>query len=195
MPAKPRPKVISVTGKHEAVPLRIVGDAAIASGVIGDGRLIPLLILETSERPDLEELIRVHLHLPPGDVTSQWGHVEGSDGTVHLFLIFTKPMEIVVIVEFDILRHAALVDQVLLAKALYLQGGREGDRFIHNPEAAKILLEIPDTGFQETWDEMFLKSTVKRMRAEGLSRAEAKQAAKRYIDQWRAFGRMRMRAV
>lgn len=25
---------------------------------IGDGRLIPLLILETSERPDLEELIR-----------------------------------------------------------------------------------------------------------------------------------------
>ncbi|MGE4337019.1 MAG: hypothetical protein AB7E55_13725 [Pigmentiphaga sp.] len=187
--------MISVAGKHEAVPLRIVGDAAIASSVIGDGRLIPLLILETSERPDLEELIRVHQHLPPGDVNSQWGHVEGSEGTVHLLLAFKKPMEIVVIVEFDILRHASLVDQVLLAKACYLQAGREGDRLIHNPDAAKIIMEIPDTGFQEAWDEMYFKSTVKRMRADGLSRAEAKQAAKLYIDQWRTFGRMRMGAV
>ncbi len=44
----------------------IVGDAAMA-GPVADGRLIPVLIVDTSKRPEVAELIRVHAHLPPGD--------------------------------------------------------------------------------------------------------------------------------
>lgn len=48
---------------EDVVP--IVADAMIA-GPVAEGVGIPLVILDTSERPDLEELIRVHQHLPPG---------------------------------------------------------------------------------------------------------------------------------
>ena len=55
--------------QHHPVP--ILADAAIATEKIGNGKLIPVLILDTSERPDVAELIRIHAHLPQGDVISQ----------------------------------------------------------------------------------------------------------------------------
>jgi hypothetical protein len=69
---KPRRGCITVHKEEEKRPVRIVADGAIAAGPIGDGRLIPLLILDTTERSDLEEFIRVHQFLSPGDVNFQW---------------------------------------------------------------------------------------------------------------------------
>ena len=45
----------------------IVADAAIASGAVGDGRLIPLVILDTTNRPDLVDLFTAHDKMLPGD--------------------------------------------------------------------------------------------------------------------------------
>lgn len=59
---------IKIRKEHEKRAVTIVADAGIAVDGIGGGRLIPLLILDTTDRPDLEELIRVHQHLTPGDV-------------------------------------------------------------------------------------------------------------------------------
>jgi hypothetical protein len=53
-------------------PVPIVADAAIATEWMGDGRLIPLIIVDTTDRLDLEEFIRIHQYASPGDAGSQW---------------------------------------------------------------------------------------------------------------------------
>jgi hypothetical protein len=62
-----------MSSPEEAKVVQIAGDAAIATVGTGHGRLIPLLILDTIERPDLAEVIRVQAHSPAGDVVVQWG--------------------------------------------------------------------------------------------------------------------------
>jgi hypothetical protein len=56
-----------------AIP--IVSDAAIATDAVGDGRFIPLVILDTRARPDVAELIEIQAKVPPGDVISAWGSI------------------------------------------------------------------------------------------------------------------------
>jgi hypothetical protein len=173
-------------------PVPIVADAAIATGIVGDGRLIPLIILDTSERRDLEELIRVHQYVHPGDVVSQWATIEDGTGRVGLLLTFEKPMVITALIAFDMPKYGGLIDQIIRTKGLYVQAGKDGDRFIHDPERPKLIVEIPGAGFSRSWDDLFYKSVVKRMRESGLSRREARGAARSYILEWRRFGDFRM---
>ncbi|MBJ6750975.1 hypothetical protein [Geomonas anaerohicana] len=192
MRLKPRYDFFPLFNSREACPLRIVADAAIATVTVGEGRLVPLVILDTTERSDVEELIRVHQYLAPGDVACQWGSLDKFKDKVALLLTFKKPAELVIIVEFDIPKQGILVDQAVSAKGIYLQAGREGDRFINNPDAPKILLEIPDTGFRGIWNEIFYKCMVTKMRDRGLGRRQAKVAASDVIEKMREFGKFRM---
>lgn len=180
--------------EREKQPVPIVGDAAIASAQIADGRLIPLVIIDTSERPELNELIRIHEHLPPGDVKIQWGIRAGTTGRVALILSFVRPIETVAILEFDIVKQGILVDQILVAQIFYLQSGLPGDRYVTNPMAPKIFVEVSDTGFRDNWDRLFHKHVAKEMRTKGLSRQHAKRAANQAIREMRNFGQLRMKA-
>jgi hypothetical protein len=173
-------------------PVPIVADAAIATERMGDGRLIPLVIIDTTNRLDLEEFVRIHQYAGPGDADSQWATLEDSSGRVALLLTFKKPMEMTAVLAFDPLKQGGLVDQIIHTKGLYIQAGRPGDRLIKNPNAPKIIVEIPDTGFADVWNDIFFRAVVRRMRNEGLSRHEAKQAATAYITNWRNFGNFRM---
>ncbi len=157
------------------------------------GRLVPLIIIDTSERPDVEELIRVHQSLGPGDIKIQWGQVLGHHGTAALFLKFLRPSELFLVLEFDIVKQGIIVEQALTGKGLYLQAGREGDRFIKDPHRPKILLEIGDTGFRKIWDAEFHKYLAKDFRARGLSRNESRHAARTTIEELRKLGSLRMR--
>ncbi|WP_430398124.1 hypothetical protein [Ferrovibrio sp.] len=180
---------------HEArdgAPVNIVADAAIATGPVGDGRLIPLAILNTISRPDINEMIRIHEHLPPGDVIHQWGSVIDDANKIVLLLNFKRPAEITAWVIFDVFKQAGLIDQILNVKALYIQGGKEGDRFSTTIDSPRILLELPESGFREPWDKIYLSHTVKKIRSEGFSRQEARKFAKEFIRQHREFGQLRV---
>jgi hypothetical protein len=63
---------------------------------------------------------------------------------------------------------------------------------IKNPNAPKVIANIPETGFAEVWDDIFFRATVKKMRGDGLNRHQAKEAARLYITSWRKFGNCRM---
>jgi hypothetical protein len=189
---KPRRGRITLSQEEEKRPVRIIADAAIAIGRVGDGRLIPLVILDTTERSDLEEFIRVHQFLPPGDVICQWGQLERSNEHVALIISFKMPADLVVIIEFDIIEQGCLVEQILIAKGLYLQAGRDGDRLLANFYAPKVLVEIPDTGYRRYWDHTFHRQIMRHLRKRGLSRREAKQAASQAIRMWQEFGQFRL---
>lgn len=189
-----RPGLIALSHAREKDALRIVADGAIATVGVGEGRLIPLVILDTSSRPDLEEYIRVHQFVGVGDVRCQWGRLITHDNTVALVLSFLRPAELVAIVEFDLQRnHGVLVEQVLATKALYIQCGRDGDRLNQAIDKPKVILEVPDTGFQgKFWDKIYSRVTAAKMRERGLNRADAKRAAQESIKELRKLGTVRM---
>src|SRR6478735_1040359 len=64
---------IELTDAREAVPIPIVSDAAMGTVGIAEGRIIPVLIVDTTLRPDIDDLVRAHEHLGPGDARSAFG--------------------------------------------------------------------------------------------------------------------------
>lgn len=176
-------------------PVPIVADAGIAAGFIGEGRLIPLLILDTTERPDIEEFIRVHQYVRPGDVVSQWATIEDGSGNVGLHLIFENPVALTALIVFDVVTQGVLVDQIVRTRGLYIQAGKPGDRFVHDTQKPKVIMEIPNTGFGRVWEDIFYKSTLRQFRKMGLRRGEARSAARSCIDEWRKFADLRMNVM
>ncbi|MDE3170209.1 MAG: hypothetical protein KGL75_08700, partial [Acidobacteriota bacterium] len=83
---KPKKTDIAIKRLEEARPVPIVADAAISTVGVHGGRMLPVLLLDCSARPEIAELIRVHDALGPCDVVSQWGQVPGHQSTVALFL-------------------------------------------------------------------------------------------------------------
>jgi hypothetical protein len=141
--------------------------------------MFPLVILDTTERPDIDAVIAAHDHGPPGDVRVQWGRLPHREETVTLILTLLRPVEAVVMVEFDLNKnHGVIVEQILQNRGLYVQPGRPGDRLKDDPQRPKIIVEVADTGFKATWDRLFLAHTALMLRRRGMGRGEAKRAAK-----------------
>jgi hypothetical protein len=182
---------------HEAEPVRIVADAAISTRGRQGGRMLPFLLLDTSQRPDIKELIRVHQSLGPGDVEAQWGHLTGhDDSTVALFLTFIRPIELFMVLEFQIAKQGIIVEQALRGQALYIDEAEGADdRVMKNPNRPSIIVGIPDTGFQKTWDGLFHKYVAKDFRDMGLSRSDSRRAARSAIEELRNIGNLTMRDI
>ena len=169
----------------QAAPLPVVGDAAIATHAIGDGRLVPLVIVDASTRPDVVEMIRIHEHFSSGDVKTSWGQRDVNSNSVMLILEFERPVEQLIVIEFDIVRQGGLVDQVIRSRAIYIQPGVAGDRLMNTMDHRRILIQIPDSGFDERWDELLHAHLAKSFRRQrGLS---GKQRAENLLGKsWRS---------
>ncbi|MGI8989975.1 MAG: hypothetical protein ACR2I2_10365 [Bryobacteraceae bacterium] len=120
---------VQVRDVRETHPVRMIADAAISTRGRHGGRLLPLLLLDTTDRPDIAEFIRLHEFFGVGDVKAQWGKVEatGHDGTAALFLTFIRPMELFMVLEFNIARQGLLVEQTLTGQGIYLARAEGGD--------------------------------------------------------------------
>lgn len=105
----------------ERVPLKIVTDALVSNSKLADGRLVPVLLVDCSSRTDIKDLIKVHAHIEPGDVKTQWGKSFKTSKTIKLILSFEKPSKCKAVLEFDILKQGGLVDQIIRCEAFILQ--------------------------------------------------------------------------
>lgn len=160
------------------VPVWIVGDGAIAVQGVGEGRIIPVVILDTIERTDIVEYIRIHRFSGPGDVLVKWGEMTTREDTVSLTITVQRPVELEVTIAFELAKaHAILVETILKSGALYIQAGTEGDRIGNTLETPRVLLEVPDTGFGRRWEKIYLSYARKKARAEGADRRTAKAVA------------------
>jgi hypothetical protein len=190
---KPRKAEIEISHPREARPVPIVSDAAISTRGLHGGRQLPVLLLDTSTRPDVAEYIRIHETLGPGDIKFQWGQIEGHEGTVAVFITCIRPMQLFFVLEFNIVKQGILVEQALTGEGIYLTRA-EGpdDRLINNLDRPKVIFELGDSGFRKYWDEIFRKSLVAYFREGGMSRSESRQAARALIEQLRKIGSFRM---
>jgi len=179
----------------EADPVPIVSDAGVASRGVADGRLIPLFILDTSKRPDIDDMIRAHRHLGPGDAKSAWALRSRFDKTrLQLLLTIEKPSHCTILLEFDVIRQGGVIDQIIQSQGFYLQAGRPGDRLLSTIEHERILVEVPSREFRGEWQRIFRKAVVKDCKRRGLSRAEAKEKASLFIKEWREITSKRMKS-
>ena len=170
----------------------IVSDGAMA-GPVAEGSLIPVLILDTTRREDVEELIRVHKFLPPGDVVSHWALMDKTPDTVGLILDFVRPVQTRAVLVFSIRKQAILVEAALTARAIYLQAGKANDKFSKNLDRPRILVEVSSETFRPVWDEVFLRRMTSIIRERSaLPRQAAEQTASEVIAQLRAFTSFRM---
>lgn len=180
--------------KYVNIPLKpvpIVRDGAIGHPDWGEGRLIPVLVLDTTEHAHVESLIAMHAHASPGDVTVQWGSRPLSRRTVLLHVSFSRPTLCEFVLQFNIAMQGIVVDSILHSHGLMIVAGRAGDRVVTTLDAPRIIMEIPDTGFLTTWTPIFLTALRKRFDKNGLSKKQALAAAEAHISRSREMWRLR----
>ena len=184
---------IQLSNKAEKEPVPIVSDAAVATRGLADGRIIPVLIIDTSLRPDIEDMIKAHKHVGAGDANSAWSIPSRFDKSrIILVLTIIKPSRCVIILEFNIARQGGVVDQIIHAQGLYIQPGKVGDRLTSTIDNERLLVEVPSRHFRKEWDNVLRKAITKDFQKKGLSRNVAKIATESFIKEWRQFGSSRI---
>ena len=171
----------------------IVGDGAIATHEIGEGRMVPVLVVDCNEKVELRDLIYAHQDSAPGDVTVIWATPKRGKNCVALLLEFSKPSVLEVLLQFNIKKQGGVVDGILQANALYLQPSESGMKVIEGLGKGKILVEIPDTGFFPDWEKLYTSILVKTFNKSGFSKNEAKNAAEQHKSMLREIWFRRMR--
>ena len=173
-----------------------VADGAIATVNTALGRLVPVLIVDTSDRPDIDDTIEAHTTQPPGDVIVQWGKPTGPGADpaalIHLIIHFIRPIDSYVVIKFG-REQSGLVDQIIRSQLVYLQSGHPGDRLSNTFDDKRILVEIRETGFEEIWEKMFFDSTVAELSSRGLNRKQSIRGAREAISGIRELGDIRIR--
>jgi hypothetical protein len=170
----------------------VVGDGAISTGRVGEGRMIPLVIVDATNRPDLVEVVRLNKEGLQGDVTLNWATLNDAFDEVGLVCRFVRPVEAECVIVFNVDKQGILVEQALAHRGLYFQPGAPGDRLKNTWDTPRIIMEIPDMEFRQAWYKIYFKSVVKQLRAKGFDRAEAKRGAESVIKQLRDLGNFRM---
>jgi hypothetical protein len=74
--------------------MTIVGEGAIGNPDIEHGRLIPVLVVDCADRPDIYELIMLHQGQSPGDVISTWAKNFLNTNFLYLLLEYERPNDV-----------------------------------------------------------------------------------------------------
>jgi len=181
---------------REAELVPVVSDAVLGTDAVSDGRMVPLLILDTTNRPDIDDVVRAHEIFQSGDSTSmlgfpsRWRHK-----TVCLGINFMRPQTCGIYLEFDIISQGCIVEQIIQNELLYIQPGRPGDRLKHNPDAPKVLVEVPFRDLAGVWDTAWREALTRDFRKHGVARREANNSARAVITEWRDLFSQRVRGA
>lgn len=182
--------------QYQAQLVEVVNDGAIAGTGIALDKLIPVVIVDARNRPDLRDIAQAHDSDQPGDVTVQWSRLRGGEFdnrlVISLLLHFVRPIDSYAFLIFDVRERGMLVDQILRTKYLYFQAGSPGDRLGHTLDSGRVLVEVRDTGFEVTWEGMLYDFLVSGFESRGLDKKASSSAAKQTISTLRKFGSIRL---
>ncbi len=155
-----------------------------ASLRVAEGRTIPLLILDTAGRSDIDDHIVLHADSGLGTIRSRWCAIKDITD-VALILESLSPTSMALLIAFDLEEHSSIIDQILLAEGLALRAGRPGDVISRTMDRPTMTVEIPRGEFYEVWQRMYPNLIAKRLRREGFKPIEAKDRASMHITKLR----------
>ena len=159
---------------EELYPVPIVHDGAISTQEppLMRKRFVPALVLDTTSRSDLENVIRVHGALGvPGDVSSGWAlKPDAPQHSLFLVLRFTQPYSCNALLQFDLLKYGGFVDQIIQVEGLYIFPGRPGERvsILVTKGRESLLIQVSSKEFTPKWERLWNKA----LREQGLSQQE-----------------------
>jgi len=175
-----------VTQELETRPANIVSEPRRAYMRPEDGTLVPLVAIDTTERPDIDALFAAYTPDTVGDVSIQWGRRDQAPkGTVTLFIQFTAPIKRLLILDFEIVRQGILVDEILRTGELYLQGVKRTDETDAPDRSSRVRVVVPEMNFAPIWEESLVQELSARSRALGASERQARLIAQESIRRWR----------
>lgn len=181
---------IEFNSPKQQIPVPIVADAAVATVKVKKGMLVPVLLVDTSSRPDIENLIRFHMLQPSGECKSIWARIDPEKmNTINLILQFLSPSKCTVVLEFELPKQGGVVDQIVRAEALYLYPARPGERFSGDMDRENILVEVPSKGFAAEWDRILDSALQEEGRRQGLSKKQAQEFAHEMKKDWRRISK------
>lgn len=184
---------VAITYNNEAAnPVPIIADGAIATKSVGHGRIIPIILIDTSNRPDLELHIKALKYAKNGLAETQWGAIKKRKDHFALFLLFKEPTEQAAVIEFNIERQGSLVQLIFQSGGLYIQPAKPGESVSQVTNKSRALIEIPETGARKHWDKLYMKSLVKKARKRGLNRKDSKIHAQDFLKFSGKLGKQRI---
>lgn len=170
--------------KYPKYPFFAEGMLSISN--IGEGRIIPSVIIERSLAKDIDNLCKAHIDSEPGDVVTTWTQPITLFRPKELILKvkFTKPIAATFGIIFNISKHFSLIDAIVYSQALRIESGNLGDKVSHlgNPD---ILLEVQRTNFQDAWEKILHATIKERYKKKGVTKNKVGQLAQEHIKSMR----------
>jgi hypothetical protein len=164
----------------------IVGNGAILHDEIGEGRFIPVLIIDFGGFSDASDLFIVHRSTVAGDVKTTWSKDFTLFKSKYIFLQieFLRPMEISFGIRFDLSNQFPLVDSVINANCFYLCSGKLGDQ-VSEQKSDRILIEVPETGFKSLWQTILTDTLTSQYKKIGANKKDIRSIVDLHIKEIR----------
>lgn len=157
---------------------------------LAEGRMIPAVILNNKNGDKtVENLVKLHLDTPPGDVTVTWGspfNLLIRNKYWELYLQFSKPMQCEFTIRFDLEKEYRIIDSIIQSRGLYISYGIKGEKVSQMKNGA-ILIEVPNTGIDNDWDKKLIEILTKKhkKRLKKSNKKEISQLVKYEITEFR----------
>ncbi|MGZ9586650.1 hypothetical protein [Paenibacillus marinisediminis] len=172
--------------------LTIVSDAAISSLHVVNGKNVPLVIVDTTDLPEVERAILTHTTIKNGHVNTKWGK-SAADKYITLVFSLLDPVPIEFFVSFNAEKQGGVVDLIIRSQLLYIQPGKPGDRLSNTINSPRLLVEIPSTHFSKEWNLIHQRIMTKRFIKMGLKKKDAKKAALDFHKEWGIIREFRLK--
>lgn len=172
----------------------LLEDGLYSSEGYGEGRLIPVVVIDFSQHKVILELIDHHNSIDNGDVTLRWITNILDKKSLILKVNFSKPITIEFGINFNTLQSFNIIDAIIQSRGLIIQNGKKGDKPSRNFKHTSLMIEVPNLGFDNIWEKKFhanLESYFRKKR--GLSKKEAIMYTKEHIKQIRELLKIRQK--
>jgi hypothetical protein len=151
-------------------------------------RSIPVLVLDTRARPDLDNLTRFHNLQPTGEVKTAWYTPANDPRAVGLVLQFVSPDQCMATIEFDILEDAPVLYRIIESECFWFYPGRPGETYKADPGRDHILVEVPSKHVVEQWRHALTAAVETDAIAQGMNEREAREHVRRTLERLKHIG-------
>ncbi|HEY2584075.1 MAG TPA: hypothetical protein VGI43_19860 [Mucilaginibacter sp.] len=178
--------------KFQIKLFKVIGEGGLSAPGLGEGRFIPILIIDAYDNKEINDLITLHQeNIPPGDATFLWGSPLWNPNKIILSVEFMKPMDVSFGIEFDLKTQFSVIDGIIQSRGFFLQIGVIGDKPSSTMKTDKILLEVPDMNFDTKWNELLFETLKSKYKKKHLPKKEVSIAVQTHLKGMRELWKIR----
>jgi len=161
----------------------------ISSTQWADGRLIPVVVLNSKNGIELKDFLSAHVSsIDQGDVITQWGYPFSQFFKPKVWILsiqFKKPRTFSFYIEFVLDKNPALIDAIFQSRGLYIRYGFPGEKISKGMDQDMVLIEIPDLKRDEEWNNTLRDILRSRFKKQNIDKKKLKDEVEKQIKKMR----------